>query len=361
MEITLTLKSCLLAGIAIANLSSAKAATLTMGAGQTYDTLSAAVSAANAGDTINVLAGTYVDQTASINKALTIQGIGSVIFTQSADTELSNLKGFLVINASATIAGLTFQNASISNANGGNAAGIRFQSGDLVVRDSRFIGNQDGILATPNVLGTGSITVANSFFSFNGQATGPLAGFEHAIYAGYLSVLTVTDSVFEGTQVGHDIKSRAATSVITGNTLDDGVSGTTSYAAQFANGGAVTFTGNTVNQGPNTQNSAMIAYGDEGLGDGPNSLLISNNSFSNIDHNSLAVNNFTTSVTADISCNSFTGVAQISTGPATLSGNTVNGTGQACSSALPVSEPSSTAMLLAGGVAAFALTRLRRA
>jgi hypothetical protein len=359
-ELALISKPILFVGIAIASLSTAHAATLTVGAGQTYSTVSAAVGAATAGDTIDILAGTYVDQTATVDKPLTIQGIGgAVIFTQSANTEISNLKAFLVINASATISGLTFQNASISNANGGNGAGIRYVAGDLVVRDSRFIGNQDGILATPNLLGTGTLTVANSFFSFNGQPTGPLAGFEHAIYAGYLSVLTVTDSVFEGTQAGHDIKSRAATSIVTGNTLDDGVSGTTSYAADFANGGAVTFTGNTVTQGANTENGSMIAYGAEGLGAGPNSFLVRDNSFTNTAPSSLAVNNFSNSVTADISCNSFAGVAQISGGPATLTSNIVNGIGQGCNAASPVAEPSSFAVLLTGGLAAFGFRRCR--
>jgi hypothetical protein len=356
----MTARILLISASVLVSCISAQAATLTVGAGQGFTTLSSAVASATAGDTINILAGTYVDQTATINKALTIQSVGgAAIFTQSANSELANLKGFLVIDASATIIGLTFQNASISDANGGNGAGIRYQSGDLVIRNSSFIGNQDGILATPNVFGTGTLTVANSLFSFNGQSSSALAGQEHAIYANYLSVLTVTDSIFEGTQSGHDIKSRAATSIVTGNTLDDGVTGTTSYAADFSNGGNVTFTGNQVTQGANTQNNTMITYGAEGLVYADNQFLVTNNSFSNTASNATGVANRAGSVLADVSCNSFTNVPTPTTGPATLSNNQVNGVGAACGS-VQVSEPPSFAVLLASGLGVLGLTRFRR-
>ena len=79
--------------------------------------------------------------------------------------------------------------------------------------------------ADPN--GTGSLLVINSLFENNGVASGSESGFDHALYATQLASVTVENSNFQGTQVGHDIKSRAATTVITGNTLDDGVTGTT--------------------------------------------------------------------------------------------------------------------------------------
>jgi hypothetical protein len=334
----------------------AGAATLTMGAGQTYTTLSAAVSAAVDGDIINILPGVYLDQTASITKALTIQGFGGTAsFVQSANTEIGNFKGFLVVDANVTVNNLSFSNASISNANGGNAAGIRFQSGNLVVNNSSFIGNQDGILATPGVLGTGTVTVANSIFSNNGQGSGPLAGLEHAIYVNSIAALTVTDSLFDGTLVGHDIKSRALTSVITGNTLDDGVTGTTSYAADFSNGGIVVFSGNVVNQGVNTNNSSMLAYGAEGLLDGPSSLVVTGNVFNNSLPGGVAVHNFS-NVTASITCNAFNGAQTIALGLSSQSNNVLD-------AALPctsVPEPPSAAMLLpAFGVLAL-LFRPRR-
>ena len=134
----------------------AEATVLNVGAGQTYGTIADAVGAAAAGDTIDVHAGTYTDQSAIINVPLTIQGVGGVpVFV--ATTNISNGKGFLVINASTTIGNIEFRNAQVAD---GNGAGIRYQAGNLIVLNSSFIGNQDGILATPTVKGTGSLLVA---------------------------------------------------------------------------------------------------------------------------------------------------------------------------------------------------------
>ena len=194
----------------------AGAAVLTMGTGGTYATLADAVAAAAANDTILVQPGTYTDQVATINVPLTIAGSGGpVVFTQAA-AELPGLKGFLVTNADTTVENVTFQGASISLGNGSNGAGIRYQAGDLTVINSQFNNNQDGILATPATAGTGTILIKNSGFNGNGVSSGPLAGFEHGIYIGMVASLTVIGSTFEGTLVGHDIKSRAAATTVTG-------------------------------------------------------------------------------------------------------------------------------------------------
>ena len=132
---------------------------LTMGAGQEFPTLAAAVAAASAGDTIEIAPGTYTDQDADITKALTLQGEGSpgsVVFT--ADAQLPNDKGFLVIDATTTVSNLTFENAA-ADTDSNNGAGIRYQNGNLTVLNSQFIGDQDGILATPGTPGTGTIVI----------------------------------------------------------------------------------------------------------------------------------------------------------------------------------------------------------
>ncbi len=332
---------------------SAGAATLTVGNGEQFATLPDAVAAASGGDTIDVYANAspYLDEYVNITKALTITGIGTTpIFTQTANTEIGNLEGFLVINANVTVQNLSFQNAAISITDGDNAAGIRYQSGNLTVLNSSFIGNQNGILATPLTAGTGSVTVTNSVFTNNGVATGQDAGFEHALYAGQLNQLTVTGTTITGTQMGNDIKSRAANATISGNTLEDGGTGTASYATDFSNGGNDIFSNNTINQDSNTGNSTMLAYDAEGLDYSSNSLLVIGNSFNNTDSNAVAVNNFSTSVTASVTCNAFNGVQYNTLGPVALSGNVTNGPVPACSVA-SVPEPSSALGLLTGLVA----------
>ncbi len=322
----------------------ARAAVLTVGAGGTYTTLADAVAAALAGDTIAVQAGTYVDQVATINVPLTITGVGGPVILTQAAAELPGLKGYLVVNADTTVQNITFSGASISDGNGGNGAGIRYQAGNLTVINSQFTGNQDGILATPNVAGTGNVLIQNSTFTGNGEASGTRSGFDHALYATNIASLTVTGSTFQGTLVGHDIKSRAAVTVVTNNYLDDGVTGTTSYAIDAPDGGAVTITGNTINQGPNTQNRTMVTYAEEDTSGAVwinNSLSVSGNLFENTNpFGAIGVANAFAFVNANISCNAFIGVPTLLQGAGTLAGNVTSGGIPSCG--LPVPEPSMT-------------------
>jgi hypothetical protein len=329
----------------------AEATVLNVGAGQTYGTIADAVAAASAGDTIDVHTGTYTDQSAIINVPLTIQGVGGMpVFT--ATTNISNGKGFLVVNASTTIGNIEFRNAQVAD---GNGAGIRYQAGNLIVVNSSFIGNQDGILATPTVNGTGSLLVINSLFQNNGAASGSESGFDHALYATQLASVTVENSNFQGTQVGHDIKSRAAITVVTGNILDDGVTGSTSYAIDVPNGGIATIIGNTITQGPNTQNRRMIAYAAEGVTYADNVLDVRGNTFLNsLPLGAVGVANFATGVVAQVSCNAFDNLRTPVLGSANLQDNVVNGPLPACA----VPEPSSLALLVPA--ATMLLARQRR-
>ena len=86
-----------------------------------------------------------------------------------------NDKGILVINASTTIEILVLENA-VADTGSNNGAGIRYQAGDLTVRNSAFLDNQDGILATPDTYGTGNIVVSSSTFSGAGAGGQRRAG-----------------------------------------------------------------------------------------------------------------------------------------------------------------------------------------
>jgi hypothetical protein len=61
----------------------------------------------------------------------------------------------------------------------------------------------------------------------------------------------------------------------------------------ISNGGVATLTGNTIVQGTNTQNYAMVAYDSEGLAYSNNSLLVQDNTFINyLPGGSIGVENF---------------------------------------------------------------------
>ena len=133
--------------------------------------------------------------------------------------------------------------------------------------------NQNGILTSPNVFET--ITILNTKFKDNGNESitgGPLCC-QHAVYISQAARLTVSDSLFCGQLVGHDIKSRALVSSISRNTLYVGATnrelgcrpGSGSFAIDLPNGGIANISDNELIQGNAAQNHYLIAYGEEGL------------------------------------------------------------------------------------------------
>ena len=83
------------------------------------------------------------------------------------------------------------------------------------------------------------------------------------MYAGTIATLQVSASYFGPARKGHLLKSRAkATSVLYSRLT--GEDGTSSYEIDIPNGGIFKAIGNLVQQGDQTENSALISYGAEG-------------------------------------------------------------------------------------------------
>jgi hypothetical protein len=131
--------------------------------------------------------------------------------------------------------------------------------------------------------------------------------------------LTVTNSLFCGQLIGHDVKSRAAVTTIANNQLYDGAAnpalgcrtGSSSLAIDVANGGAATISGNQIIQGAASQNYKMVDYGEEGLIYSNNNLLVSGNSFTSSGTPSATAIYNPSCVTAQLSGNAFSGVTTI--------------------------------------------------
>ena len=276
----------LLAVLASAS-STAFARDLTVGAGKAYPTPSAAAAAAGAGDRILVSPGHYFDCAVLTADRVTIEGVGDPASVVLTDKTCQG-KALLVIDGQdATVANLTLTRARVPD---GNGAGIRAEGGNLTVQGVRFINNQDGILTIPNPAMT--LTVRDSLFDHNGVCG---AACSHAIYAGHIALLTVEHSVFRDTRDGHDIKSRALRTVVTGCDISDGPAGTASYLVELPNGGALVMRGNTLEKGPLAGNhTAAVAIGMEGVDQPTGEITVEGNRFTNDgEYHTTFVNNVT--------------------------------------------------------------------
>ncbi|MBV8094557.1 MAG: right-handed parallel beta-helix repeat-containing protein [Acetobacteraceae bacterium] len=245
---------------------------LTVGQGQEFSTLHDAVAASQNGDVIQVQAGNYFNDFAEVNTKITIEGVGGIANFIATEAP-PNGKAILTTDTDVTIDHLAFSGAQDGDNNG---AGIRYQGGNLVITNSWFHDNQDGLLA--NADPNGSITIDNSEFDHNGAGDGQ----SHNIYVGEVGKLTVTNSYLHDASVGHELKSRALVDVIENNRIADGVSGTASYDIDLPDGGDATIANNVIEKGLYASNTPMIHFGGETATPYANSSLeVGNNVFLN--------------------------------------------------------------------------------
>ena len=305
-----------LAAVAVSG-SMAHAATLEVGSTKKYKTISAAVTAARSYDTIIVYPGTYSG--ARISKSyLTVRTPvgsprGAAVIT---GTTIDGKGLFLTTGSNITIDGFRFTGAKSSSRNG---AGIRAEGRDLTVRNSEFISNQNGMLVTPITKDVGTVTITNSLFKGNGYGDGQ----SHGAYINSVNKLVATGNRFEGTKVGHHLKSRANINEIRSNTfVDTSMYKAASYHIDLPNGGAATIDNNTFYKGKYSSNSCCsIALGFEGASNPAGSIYVRNNKLTNQRTGSIYFVSNRTSRSATLSGNAYYGTTVKS-----LSGNgSVNG------------------------------------
>src|SRR5262245_52019228 len=107
---------------------------LTVGPGKQYKTISSAIAASHNGDTIQVQAGTYTNDFATINTNITLVGVGGMVHLVATKT-IPNGKAILVTNSNVTITNFEFSGAKVPD---GNGAGIRYQAGNLTINKCYF-------------------------------------------------------------------------------------------------------------------------------------------------------------------------------------------------------------------------------
>lgn len=261
--------------IASARLPQGPGRVLRVGPQRALRTIGMAAALAQDGDTVEIDPGDYRADVAVWRQSnLTILGMGERVrlIAQGASAEQKAI--WVIRGGRITVEGIDFIGSRVADRNG---AGIRFETGHLVVRRCLFFDNQSGILASPNPKAV--LEVEQSEFGYNGAGDGQ----SHHIYADAIALLKITGSYFHHANQGHLIKSRAARSVIAYNRLSDEPGGRASYELEFPNGGIADVIGNVIQQGRQTANSVMVSFGAEGYTWPTSRLRMSHNTLVN-DH-----------------------------------------------------------------------------
>jgi len=229
--------------------------------------IATAVAGASPGDDIQIQPGTYINDFPVVTVPLTIEAapgkpLGSVTIN---DTAFPNDQGVIENLSNLLVDRLVIKGAHTTVGGGDNAAGIRDHGTGLTVTNTILDSNQNGIL-TEDPTRTEAIVITNDQFLNNGSGNGQT----HALYVGDAASLIVTGSTFCGTNNGHDVKSRATTTSITGSTMYIGAAGGGCNASDagagvdLPNGGLAGLVNDAIIQGPSNSNGALILYGEDG-------------------------------------------------------------------------------------------------
>ncbi|HET7085326.1 MAG TPA: right-handed parallel beta-helix repeat-containing protein [Rhizomicrobium sp.] len=247
---------------------------LLVGPDQAYARPSDAARAAQTGDIIRISPGAYTDCAVWKSDGLVIEATGDGATITGA---VCGDKGLFVVQGNnVTIRNLSFNGARATSHNG---AGIRAEGAGLTVEQSRFLDDENGILAGDNV--PSAIVIRNSLFRGNGNC---IAACAHGIYVGHIALLRIENSRFEAQHVGHHIKSRAARTEIVNNEIQDGPTGSASYLVDLPNGGSAVISGNQFEKGPLSQNkaAAIVIGAEQNKGLNPaGEITIQDNSLAN--------------------------------------------------------------------------------
>jgi hypothetical protein len=255
----------------------ARAATMVVGPREKISTLGEAARRARDGEVIEIRPGDYRGQPAVWTQDnLTIRGAGvrPVMLADGASAEGKAI--WVVRGGRVRIENIEFRGARVPS---GNGAGIRFESGQLVIRRCAFFDNEMGILTGNRADMT--LEVRDSEFGAAPRYAGQL---HHLLYVGAIGRFVLAGSRFAQGYLGHLVKSRARENDVRYNLLVDGADGRASYELEFPNGGIAYVIGNTIGQSADTDNPVLIAYGAEGPRWPDNALFLAHNTLLNDYH-----------------------------------------------------------------------------
>ena len=237
-----------------------------------YATPSAAAAAARDGDTIEIAPGDYRGDVAVWNaNRIRIVGADPRPHIRAEGRDAQGKAIWVVRGGDVTIENVEMSGARVADRNG---AAIRAEGRNLILRKAYLHDNENGLLSGANE--TSEITIEHCEFARNGGGD----GYTHNLYIGNIAKLIVKQSYFHHALGGHQVKSRAAISILTDNRLADEADGRASYEADFSNGGQVLLAFNIFQKGPSAENSTLVSYGAEGLSaDAKSEFIAKGNTF----------------------------------------------------------------------------------
>lgn len=233
------------------------AAVLKVGPSGTYSKPCRAITAAAPGDVIEIdAAGDYSgDVCAWYTNRLTIRGMNGRAHIDAAGQNAQGKAIWVIGGSDTVIENIELSGAAVPDHNG---AGIRQEGANLTLRNCYIHNNEMGILTSDNA--ASEILIERSEFAYNGYGD----GYSHNLYINHVGKFTLQSSYSHHAKIGHLVKSRAAQNFILYNRLSDEANGNASYELDLPNGGTSYVIGNIIEQGPQTDNPAIIAYREEG-------------------------------------------------------------------------------------------------
>lgn len=246
---------------------------LKVGPGRTYKKPSEAAAAAIDGNIIEIDAGEYQGDVAVwTQNNLTMRGVGGRAHLKANGVHAQGKGLWVVKGSNTTIENIEFSGAAVPDHNG---AAIRQEGRNLIIRHCFFHDNENGILTDDDP--QSEILIEYSEFANNGFGD----GLTHNMYISKIGRFTLRYSYSHHAKIGHNVKSRAQENHILYNRIMDEQTGTSSYAIDLPSGGVAYVMGNLIQQGPQTDNFTIIAYGAEGLSHPQNEFYLVNNTVVN--------------------------------------------------------------------------------
>ena len=217
--------------------------------GVAFSSLAEAVSSIKDGSRIYLEKGIYTQGAYIKRNNITIIGEDGVVF----DGAVANGKAALVLTGNnVVVESIECVNIEVADKNG---ACIRFEGENLIVRNIYAHDSQSGLM-TPTI--PGKVIVEYSKF----ERLGNRNGYAHALYVKADEVVFRYSSITHTKRQGSGIKSRAKRLIVE-NSLLASLDGKDSRLIDMANYGELIVRNSILQQGDNSSNSQLIAYGLE--------------------------------------------------------------------------------------------------